>query len=79
MISEAVPADKFTMSGFRSAGDFDPARTAFTESTSSVPQEMKDFVLRCVHVDPKETPTLAEVEAFFRQGMSTTGESDGQV
>ena len=39
-------------------------RTLFTESTSSLPQGTKHLVLRCVHADAKQRPTLAEVEAF---------------
>jgi Protein kinase domain len=79
MIWEAIPAEKFIMSGFHLSADFDPTCTVFTETTSSVPREMKDFVLRCVRPDSKERPTLAEVEAFFTHRMTIAGESDGHV
>lgn len=70
MIWEAIPVDRFTMVNFRSGDGFDPMCTVFTESTDSIPQEMKDLVLSCVNEDPNERPTLAEIEAFFSKIMA---------
>lgn len=79
MIWDAIPLENFTMAGLslhKPGGPegFDPSRTVFKHQPPSpgaanevvaVPQKMKDFVLRCVDEDPKQRPTLAEVETFF--------------